>query len=39
MSELIHVINLTKFQGLWITLLNLWITPHIIAGQAEAGFG
>jgi hypothetical protein len=23
------VINLTKFQGLWITLLKLWITPYL----------
>jgi hypothetical protein len=29
MSELGGVIILTNFQGLWITLLNLWITPQV----------
>jgi len=32
MSELGYVINITKFQGLWITLLKLWKTPQYIGG-------
>jgi len=35
MSELGGVINVTDFQGLWITLLNLWITPQV-CGPAAA---
>jgi hypothetical protein len=29
------VIKLTNFQGLWITSVSLWKTPHNIAGQLD----
>jgi len=35
MSELRGVINVTNFQGVWITLVTLWITPQV-CGPAAA---
>jgi len=35
MSKLGGVINITNFQGLWITLVTLWITPQL-CGPAAA---
>jgi len=35
MSELGDVIIITNFQGLWITLVTLWITPQL-CGPAAA---
>jgi hypothetical protein len=34
MSELIHVINLTKFQGYPQAVVTLWITPYLYGPAA-----